>query len=418
MRHATRQLDGRYRLVDLLAQGGVADVYRAVDESTGETVALKILRRRDLQLARRLQREVALLGRLRHPGLVRLVDSGTVEGHGYLVMELLEGGTLEDRLRLGPLAPAEVAEVVTTLAVGLDHVHASGVVHRDVKPANVLFDRDGVAHLGDFGIAQWFETATLTSNGTTLGTAAYMAPEQLRGDAVGPAADVWALGAVAIESLLGRRLFQGGGIEIVARRLEAPLSVPAEVPAPWRPLVEEMVGERPEARPSAAAVAARTAGSAFREEAGRVGGAGPVAGAVLVPPGPMGPPPATPWPAVASTAQIPRVTGTVSPRRRTRRALASSAAVAAVLAASAGFAWSYAGVGGPHASAYVHRAPPAPPTSTTTTTVPPSTTTSTTVPPPPTTAPPPPPTTAPAPVRGPAPAPGPGHGGGGQGGNH
>lgn len=411
MRHAMRLLDGGYRLVDLLAQGGVADVYRAIDESTGELVALKILRRRDHQLARRLQREVELLGRLHHPGLVRLVDSGTVEGHGYLVMELLEGGTLEDRLRRGPLPPAEAAEVVSTLAVGLDHVHAAGVVHRDVKPANVLFDRRGAAHLGDFGIAQWVETATLTSNGTTLGTAAYMAPEQLRGGPVGPAADLWALGVVAIESLTGRRLFPGSGVEVVARRLETPVSVPSEIPGPWRRLAEEMVSDRPERRPSAAA--ARAAGSAFRTAPGPAPVVATVADVAVASTVARGPAPATPWPAVASTAQVPEVVGTVSGRRRARRAVATSAAVTAVLAASAGFAWSYAGEArAPHApAAYVRSARPAPSTTLlapTTTTAPPATTT-TTAPSPPTTT-----TAPPPPVR--RPAPGPGHGG--QGGNH
>lgn len=263
MTERMRLIAGRYRLVDCVGRGGMADVYRAIDEVADRLVAVKLVRSGDPELARRVVREVDVLRRLDHPGLVRLHDSGVADGQTYLVMELVDGGTLEDRLRQGPLPPAEVAALVSTLALGLAHVHGAGVVHRDVKPGNVLLDRQGRAYLTDFGIAHLVDDASVTSTGMTVGTAGYMAPEQLAGRPAGPPADVWSLGVVALECLRGGRVYQGTVAEVVAQRMAGPPAIPDDLPGSWRSLLSRMLQGRPEQRPSAADVAARTGSRQF-----------------------------------------------------------------------------------------------------------------------------------------------------------
>jgi hypothetical protein len=248
-------LADRYRLGQLLGRGGMSDVHRAVDERTGVAVAVKLVRSGDAELARRLAQEVQLLEGFTHPGLVRLLDTGVAGDQAYLVMELVEGPTLAQRLRAGPLTPAATAELGATLADALAYVHASGIVHRDIKPPNVLLTPEGRPKLADFGIARVVDASSLTLAGTTLGTAAYMAPEQLQYHQVGPAADVWSLGIVLLECLTGRRVYEGAAAEVVARRLASPRPLPADLPAPWRLVLSGMLEHRPEARLAAADVA-------------------------------------------------------------------------------------------------------------------------------------------------------------------
>ncbi len=262
---AGTQLAGRYRLGPLLGRGGMADVHRAIDTVSGDTVAVKLLRATDPGAARRLAQEARALERLRHHGLVRLRDAGVGGGDGqaYLVMDLVEGRTLAQALRGGPLGTRHTALVAATIGDALAYAHAHGVVHRDVKPGNVLLDRDGKPHLADFGIASLADASMLTVTGTTLGTAAYMAPEQLEHHQVGPAADVWSLAMVLLECLLGRRVYAGSPAEVVARRLAGPVPLPPDLPAPWRLLLAGMFDHDPARRPSAAEVAAMAGGPAF-----------------------------------------------------------------------------------------------------------------------------------------------------------
>ncbi|HEY7948820.1 MAG TPA: serine/threonine-protein kinase [Acidimicrobiales bacterium] len=241
-------LAGRYRLVELLGQGGMSDVYRAVDERTGMAVAVKVVRSGDPEFAKRLAQEARALEQFEHPGLVRLLHTGVSGAQAYLVMELIKGSTLATMLRQGRLAPTTTARMGAHLAGALAYVHARGIVHRDVKPANVLVTADGDARLGDFGIARLMDASTMTMAGTTLGTAAYMAPEQLEDHQVGPAADIWSLGIVLLECLTGRRVYDGTASEVVAKRLAGPVPLPADLPVPWRLLLSGMLDHEPDRR--------------------------------------------------------------------------------------------------------------------------------------------------------------------------
>ncbi len=251
----TAALGGRYQLLDLLGRGGMSDVYRARDERSGRIVALKIVRSSDPALARRLVQEARALELLTYPGLIGLLDTGFDGGQAFLVMELVEGETLARRLRSGPLAPAATAALGARLGDALGYVHGRGVVHRDLKPSNILLGADGEAWLSDFGIAQLHDATTMTVEGSTMGTVSYMAPEQLDDHTVGSAADVWSLGIVLLECLTGRRVFEGSPSEIVARRVARPLTVPGDLPAPWRLVLGGMLDPDPALRPSGSEVA-------------------------------------------------------------------------------------------------------------------------------------------------------------------
>jgi len=257
-------LDGRYRLGTLLGRGGMSDVFRAVDEVNSTDVAIKIVRSPDREYAQRLAQEAQALRRFSHPGLVQLFETGVNGDMAYLVMEFVDGPSLDQVLRQGPLTTVETASIGSSLADALAYAHAQGVVHRDVKPANILIGADGLARLTDFGIARLVDTSTLTLTGTMLGTATYMAPEQLENHAVGPSADVWSLGIVLLECLTGERVYAGTPSEVLARRLAGPVSLPDGLPVPWKLLLTGMLASSPEDRLSALDVSTMLATPAFR----------------------------------------------------------------------------------------------------------------------------------------------------------
>ncbi|HET9692296.1 MAG TPA: serine/threonine-protein kinase, partial [Acidimicrobiales bacterium] len=182
----TTTVGGRYELLRVIGRGGMADVWEAEDTTLGRRVALKVLRAGDPALAARLEREARALATLDHPGLVRLLDAGEDAGRPYVVTELVAGPTVAHALRSDPPGPAQVAAVGSQVAAALAYVHRAGIVHRDVKPSNILLDEGGRARLADFGIAQLGDASGMTATGTTVGTVAYMAPEQLEGNRVGP----------------------------------------------------------------------------------------------------------------------------------------------------------------------------------------------------------------------------------------
>jgi eukaryotic-like serine/threonine-protein kinase len=242
----------------------MSEVFEAVDERTGVAVAVKVVRSGDPDLARRMAQEARALELVEHPGLVRLLDTGSTDSKAYLVMELIDGSTLAAALRQGSLSPERTAAIGATLAEALASVHDHAIVHRDVKPSNILMTADGEARLGDFGIARLLDASTLTVAGTTLGTAAYMAPEQLEDHQVGPGADIWSLGMVLLECLTGRRTYEGSPSEVVARRLAGPVPLPADLPVPWKLLLSGMLDHRPDQRLGGEEVAALLRTKPFR----------------------------------------------------------------------------------------------------------------------------------------------------------
>ncbi|WP_424189145.1 serine/threonine-protein kinase [Actinokineospora sp. G85] len=258
-------LDGRYRLGALLGSGGMADVHRAVDVRLSRPVAVKLFHpKADGATIARLETEARLLAGLSHPGLVRLYDIGSADGRPYLVMQLVNGSTLRAHMDRGVLPADSVARIGMRLADALAYVHSRDIVHRDMKPSNVLVDGDGACFLADFGIARAMGTERLTSAGHCVGTAAYLAPEQVRGAETGPAGDVYSLGLVLLEALTGEPEFTGPDIEAAIARLSRSPRVPKWLPRVWAELLRDMTARDPDDRPDMVEVARRLAVCALR----------------------------------------------------------------------------------------------------------------------------------------------------------
>lgn len=256
-------LAGRYRLGPLLGNGATSDVRLARDERLGREVAVKLLRRTGTGLdGRREQAEARLLASLSHPHLVTVYDAHLDGDEPFFVMELVAGQSLDRRLQQGPLSTDDVRRVGTQVADALAYVHGRGLVHRDVKPGNILLGADlsGAvdARLADFGIARLEDGTRVTATGQLLGTAAYLSPEQVRGAAVGPATDVYALGLVLIEALSGQLVFPGRAVESAVARLHRQPELPAAA-GPIGSVLERMTALEPDERPTAAQVAAALA---------------------------------------------------------------------------------------------------------------------------------------------------------------
>jgi eukaryotic-like serine/threonine-protein kinase len=222
-----RIIDSRYVIGALLGEGVDARVYCAMDRHLGRPVAIKLLRSElcgDPTLIERFEREARGAGRLGHPNVVGVYDYGWALGTCYLVMEYVRGGDLRAHLRAGVPWPPEVAiQLAAEVAEALGAAHARGLVHRDVKPANILLTEDGHAKLTDFGIAKVLDVPALTSNSELLGTPYYFAPEQASGAPVGPSTDVYALGVILYEMLAGRRPFEGKGlVQVAMQQLHQP----------------------------------------------------------------------------------------------------------------------------------------------------------------------------------------------------
>ncbi|MFI8515190.1 protein kinase [Streptomyces sp. NPDC085460] len=265
-----RTVAGRYRLDVLLGRGGAADVYEALDLRLCRPVAVKVFRPAAAGgTGAQCGEEARLLARMHHPGLVTLYDTGRDAGRPFLVMQLVRGTTLRSRIARRVLTPAETCRTGAALASALAHVHGHGVVHRDVKPSNILLDRADTPHLADFGISRRVEAVddTPESAGAVVGTASYMAPEQALGHRTGPAADVYSLGLVLLETLKGEAEYGGTPLEAAVAHLDRPPVLPPGLPAGLARLLTAMTARSPEARPEASVCARiladpRTAGRA------------------------------------------------------------------------------------------------------------------------------------------------------------
>lgn len=230
-----RLIAGRYELLGRLGTGGAATVYRARDVRLDRTVAVKVLHEQlasDPDFLARLQREARVAASLNHPNVVDVYDYGAEGDTAYIVMPFVGGGSLKERiLAQGRLTATEATDIARQVLSALAAAHANGLVHRDVKPQNVLLTTDGIVKLADFGIVHMPAQAELTQQGTTIGTAAYIAPEQATGGAVGPQADIYAVGLLLYEMLVGRPPFVGGSpMEVAYRQVN-------EMPVPPRQLV-------------------------------------------------------------------------------------------------------------------------------------------------------------------------------------
>jgi serine/threonine protein kinase len=260
-------LDGRYRLEELIGEGGMGSVWRAADEALGRTVAVKVFwagTTEDVDAVRR-ESEKRLLASVNHPSLVTLFDAHlSADARSYLVMEYIDGGTLAFLISSGPVSPRDAASVAADLGEALHVVHQAGIIHRDVKPANILLrppltpDHTFRAVLADFGIAYLVDAARVTTPGTAIGTAAYISPEQVRGHAPTPASDIYSLGLVLLEALSGRRAFaRQTPVEAISARLSAPPDVPGDWGYGWRSLLTAMTSIDPADRPTALEVSVR-----------------------------------------------------------------------------------------------------------------------------------------------------------------
>ncbi|MDR6975990.1 hypothetical protein J2X68_002678 [Streptomyces sp. 3330] len=236
----------------LIGSGGAADVHRGFDLRLRRPVAVKLFRPdTGFDTEEAFLSEAMILARLQHPGLVTAYDAGRHDGDAYLVMQLIEGHTLKARIADGPLSPRATATLGAGLADALAHAHEAAVVHRDVKPSNVILDASDHPHLTDFGISRLLDAATCTSTGTLIGTAAYLAPEQVLGRPVGRPADVYALGLLLLECLTGRLEYDGGPLEAAIARLHRPPALPDSLPAELAALLRDMTALDEQARPTA-----------------------------------------------------------------------------------------------------------------------------------------------------------------------
>ncbi|WP_258056169.1 serine/threonine-protein kinase [Streptomyces sp. Ru62] len=318
----------RYQLQDRLGSGAMGEVWRADDRLLGRPVAVKLLRTDEAADAERFRLEAQTAGRLNHPNVVGVYDFGSHHGRLYLVMELVDGWSLaQERSLRGALDPQEAAALAAQVASGLAAAHRQGVIHRDVKPANVMLSADRTAKIADFGIARFADEAAagLTATGKIVGTADYLAPERALGRPAHPASDVYSLGCVLYELLTGRPPFRGATpLAVVQQHVDAVPPPPArlrpDVPQELSDYVLLLLAKEPAQRPTADQAADWLASYRRVPRAPEPGGTAFASAPVPVP--------APAVPATSAPAPRTRVSRTVTHSRpRVRRKLTARAAV-------------------------------------------------------------------------------------------
>ncbi|MGF3056573.1 protein kinase domain-containing protein [Microbacterium sp. YY-01] len=256
---------GRYELLSRIAIGGMGEVWEATDHVIGRTVAIKILKDEymgDPGFLERFRAEARHAALVNHEGIASVFDYGEENGSAYLVMELVPGEALSTILeRDGAISADKTLDIVAQTAAALQAAHAAGLVHRDIKPGNLLITPDGRVKITDFGIARIADQVPLTATGQVMGTVQYLSPEQASGHPASPATDTYSLGIVAYECLAGKRPFTGESQVAIAMAQinEQPPPLPATVPGPVQNLVMAMIAKKPADRPSSAASVARAA---------------------------------------------------------------------------------------------------------------------------------------------------------------
>ena len=325
MVEAQRLID-RYRLEQRLAAGGMGTVYEATDERLGRRVAVKLLKEElagDPRFVERFRREARAVAGLSHPNIASVFDYGAEDGRDFIVMELIEGRDLAELLRSGPLEPNRASDIAKQSCDALAHAHAAGIVHRDIKPGNIIVSDSDRVKVTDFGIARAIGDSTLTATGSVLGTAHYLAPEQASGENVGPAADQYSMGVVLFEMLTGKVPFAGSSPIGIAMRhvsdaIPAPSSIVPEVPATLDEITATATAKDPSERyPDISAMAsALRAGTPTGRLAAGVAAIDAAATAPL---------------ADSSGTRVKPPAGGLSPRRAGRGALAALAILALVV---------------------------------------------------------------------------------------
>jgi serine/threonine protein kinase len=253
------QLAGRYQLEERLAAGGFGEVWRASDLTLRRPVAVKLLHAgfaRHPETLARFRAEARNAGALTHENIARVYDYGEPPEAPapFIVMELVEGASLQAVLARGALPPGRVLDIIAQVAAGLDAAHRAGMVHRDIKPGNLLLRHDGILKITDFGISHAAGAAPLTSTGQLMGTPGYLAPERARGGSALPASDLYSLGVVAWECLAGEPPFTGDVLTVTAAHRDRPLpSLPAGVPSGLAGLVHALTAKHLAYRPGSAA---------------------------------------------------------------------------------------------------------------------------------------------------------------------
>jgi serine/threonine protein kinase/Tfp pilus assembly protein PilF len=245
-----------YRVLEKLGQGGMGEVYLTEDTKLNRKVALKFLPLQyvsDTDLKARFKREAQAAAALNHPNIITIHEVGEHEGRPYIAMEYVEGGLLKDLIRADKMSVAQVTDLAAQISDGLARAHQSGIVHRDIKPQNILIDADGRPRICDFGLAKLRREVMLTQTGTTLGTIAYMSPEQSRGEEVDHRADIWSLGVVIYEMLTGQRPFKGDHDQAVIYAIlnsqpEPILGIRPDAPGALVRIVDKAMAKDPDER--------------------------------------------------------------------------------------------------------------------------------------------------------------------------